>query len=575
MTDPRRTLLALVLCWPLAAVAAEKSGRPAGPEAPAPPPDTVGAKAPEATTPAPVKSVEEPVFQLPELVIIGENRARIMAQKEALAGSPLRGLHEAPLLEKEESSVTALRRREPAAITHPTRTGTGLAVKLEGGTKGWLGGGLWAGRQTDHSAVGLDLDGSTLRGEPAGPAGSGGRAGGFETGAAVSGGWTGTPPAWLSFLSLGADPDLVHAGAGWRESWRDLPWNAAKADTARRLTRVWAAGDESRAGTGWSGEQRLEIVHLRTPVRSVGAAGLAGTGSVHVWERGSLAVRFVGRAEAEFADASGDHFLAGGTLEGSWVPATRWRAQAGLRTEGVFGGRVFAGSLRPVGGVAWTSPPGPEVTAVFAPSLRAPWLSRDAVESPYSVFGARLVPMRELANLEVGARQGWWRGDEIRVAWRMTATRDARSWGLIPSLGLFAPVALPGLRVHEFLASGRWAGLKPLTLFAAASARAITATGGAMANLPRGEATAGAEYAWNALTAGLNVEVRAKRPRSAVASAGTLRGFAAVGVSLGWRPAARFEVRLRADNLGGADIERWAGYPEPRRLVSLGVLAAF
>jgi hypothetical protein len=257
------------------------------------------------------------------------------------------------------------------------------------------------------------------------------------------------------------------------------------------------------------------------------------------------------------------------------VPVGRWRAQAGARAEGVFGGGLFSASLRPVGGVAWTSPPGPEVTAVFAPSLDVPWLSRDAVESPYSVFGARLVPVRELANLEVGARQGWWRGDEVRVAWRMTQTRDARSWAEIPSLGLFAPAALPGLRVHEALVAGRWAGWKPVILRAEARARSIAAAGGTMANLPHGEAIGRVEYPWRTLTAGLGVEIAGSRPRSVRAAAGKLPSFTTVGVSLGWRPRPQVVVRLRADNLGGAGVERWAGYPEPRRFVSLGVLAAF
>jgi len=579
MTDPRRLILAACLCVPAVALALGKSGdpagaEPAGTEAAPPPPATVGAKAPEGTSALPVKGVEEPVFRLPELVIIGENRARIMAQKEALAGSPLQGLHEAPLLEKEESSVTALRQRELAAIAAPTRTGTGAAVKLEAGRKGWLGGALWVGQQTDHSVVGVDFDASALRGELAGPAG--GRAGGFDMGTAVSGAWMGVPPRWLAWLSLGASPDLVHGAAGWREQWRNLPRNTDRPDAMRRLTRVWAAADESRGVTGGSAEQRIEIVHLRTPVESVGAVGAAHAASLHVWSHDAFSVRFVSRVEGELADACGDHLLLGGTLEAAWVPAGRWRAQLGGRAETVFGDGIFAGSLRPAGGVGWTSPLGPEVTATFAPALQVPWLSREAVASPYSVFSGRLVPVRELANLEVGARQSWWRGDEVRIAWRFAQTRDARSWAESTSSGLFAPAAVPSLRVHEFLVAGRHVPWKPLAVFAEVRARAIgTTAGGAMTNLARGEGKGGAEYTWRAFTAGVDVEVVGPRARSALATAGNLPSFWALGLGLKWRPKPRLEVRLRADNLNGADVERWAGYPEPRRFVSLGLLAAF
>src|ERR1043166_9214730 len=83
------------------AVAADRTTAPAAPP-PETPPATVGGKGGEPT--GPVKAGEEPVFQLPELVIVGANQARIMAQKEQLTATPLKGLHEAPLLEKEEGS---------------------------------------------------------------------------------------------------------------------------------------------------------------------------------------------------------------------------------------------------------------------------------------------------------------------------------------------------------------------------------------------------------------------------------------------------------------------------------------
>lgn len=564
MSSLIRATLAALLFFPLAARGAEKSGSPAGGEVTPPPPATVGGRPAEAPKP-PAKAVEEPVFRLPELVIIGENQARIMAQKESLTGSPLKGLHEAPLLEKEESSVTALRQREPALVARPTRTGTGVAVRIEGGTDGWVGGGVWAGRQTDHSTIGVDLDASTLKGEPVGT----GHAGGWQAGAAVSGGWTGDTPRWLSWLSLGADPDLVHASAGWREQWRDLP--VAGPDARRRLTRLGVSGDASRAA--WSTEERLEVVHLRTPVRSVGAAGLRANGSLHVWGNGPVAVEFAGRGEGELADAAGDHLLAGGTLEASYIPADRWRYQAGIRMEGVFGGRVFAGSLRPVGGAAWTTPLGPTVTAVFSPSLEAPWVSREAGESPYSFFRARLVPERCLADLEVAGTHEVWDGSSARVAYRVTNVRDALTWGEAPGTGLFFPAALSRLRVGEFGVNGRYAGLRPFAIDAGARWRAVGATGGHVANLARAEGRGGLEWSWRTITARADVEV--VRSRSRGIGGGTLDPFATLGLGLSWVPKPRLEVRLRGSNLNGADVERWAGYPEPRRFVSLGAVAAF
>jgi outer membrane receptor protein involved in Fe transport len=94
-----------------------------------------------------------------------------------------------------------------------------------------------------------------------------------------------------------------------------------------------------------------------------------------------------------------------------------------------------------------------------------------------------------------------------------------------------------------------------------------------MTNLPRGEGRGGATWTWRTLTAGANIEVVGSRPRSV--TGGTLDRFATLGLSLAWKPVRRLEIRLAGDNLNGATVERWAGYPEPKRIVTLGVVASF
>ncbi|MEK7765835.1 MAG: hypothetical protein AAB368_06315, partial [bacterium] len=124
---------------------------------------------------APAKPVEEPVFQLPELVIVGENQARILAQKEQFSSSPLKGLREAPLLEKEENSIAALRLRAPVALSGTEREGVAGALRLEGGSPLWGGGALWLGRLRPGSALALEAEASGLRGDGTAGGTAGGR----------------------------------------------------------------------------------------------------------------------------------------------------------------------------------------------------------------------------------------------------------------------------------------------------------------------------------------------------------------------------------------------------------------
>ncbi len=533
-----------------------------------------------APQPAPrTKAVEEPVFKMPELVIIGDNQARIMAQKEQLAGSPMRGLHEAPLLEKEEGSVAALRKREPAPRFPPVVPGTVPAVKLEGGSPSWLGGSVWIGRQESKSLRELALSGSWLKGEPVGF----GNAGGWDT--QVTLGYArlledeelkareARLPNWARYLAFLGLPDGESVTVGWQEGSRDLPFQSVTAQ--RRLSRLFVGGEVSQSEHGYSETGRFELMRVRTPQGPVKGTFAAGNSQLPIWHRGNMALRIKPRGEAEAAGPTGTHLLAGATVEAAWIPSERWRYLAGFSAEGLFGGRVSARSLRPVGGVSWTTPAGPTISASFSPSLRAAWFAEQAVAVPYSLFTTKagIEPERELADAEISVWQQLWDGSEGRATYRFRESRNALSWLEQPGEGLWQPVVLSELRVHELSLSLRYNGWRPFRVYGEGRWRSITSPAGQVTNLPRGEGKVGAGWDWRVFTVGLELAVARSRPRSVLGP--DLEPYEDVRLKLSWKPRAGVEVYGRGENLLGERVEHWGGYPEPKRFLTAGAIISF
>lgn len=567
------------------ASAAERTTAPSAPPAEKPP-ATVGGKGGEPA--APVKAVEEPVFQLPELVIIGENQARIMAQKEQLTATPLKGLHEAPLLEKEEGSVMALRQREPAPGAGPFRAGPHALVKAEAGTAGWLGAAGWIGRQRETEFLGAEVSGSRLTGVPVGF----GHAGGWDAAAALQVGHvmrdgTRTVTGIERLMHFGMTPDAALARVGLDVQSRELPYFATAA--SRRMTRIGAAGDSSEQPRDTLSRGAVDYVRLESPAGATNGLHLALTHGRPVWSRDALVVRLQGELEGEAAGRSGNHELLGASLLAGWVPGERLRGEAGVRLQGMFGGGTVAKSARPAGGLSYTLPSGPTVSARFAPGLNVPWFTREAAANPYGVFTRQLVPERELANAELSIWQGWRDGTFVRGAYRFIETRDAATWVERAGQGLWEPAQVSALRTQELSLDGTMpvevlGSLLPGSRWAVTAAgrwRALGATAGPgtssvqMTNLPRAQGSIGFTAAWRTLSGDLTAEIVRWRPATAVAGPPELKPFLDLGLGVVWKPVGWGQAFARISNLAGSDVVRWAGYPEPKALARAGAMVSF
>lgn len=534
----------------------------------------------EARAPAPpTKAVEEPVFQMPELVIIGENQARIMAQKEQLAGTPMRGLHEAPLLEKEEGSITALRQRQPPPRPVPVEPGPVAVAKLEGGSPAWFGGAAWLGRQESRSLVGLDLAGSYLEGEPVAT----GRVGGWDTRAALEyarvfdraemRGREENRPGWMKYVQPQGLADGESVSGGWRGSSRNLPRQSA--DARRRLDRWFVAGDSLRSPSGVGETARVEFVRDSTPQAALRGLFLGGSGRVPLARRGDVTIRMEPRVEMESARVTGDHLLAGTLVEAVWTSSERWRYSLGFTADGVYGGGLSAGSLRPAGGVSWTAAAGPTLSASFAPAMRAAWFAEQAPAVPYALFTGRMEPERVLADFELKVWQEAWDGSEGHASYRYRESRNALTWSERGAEGLWEPAMLPGLRLQEFSAGFRYGAWRPVVLYAEGKWRSVGTDSGQVTNLPRGEGVAGVEFAWEGLTAGAELEILRSRPRSAEDGAAELDPCVDLRARVSYRLRRWMEIYGRAENLTGNRVERWGGYPEPKPFGSAGALVSF
>jgi hypothetical protein len=545
----------------------------------APPPTALARKAPPGPSQAaagteakPSKAVEEPVFQLPELVIVGENQARILAQKEQMADTPMKVLREAPLLEKEEGAVAALRLRDPAPFGRtPTKGPFGL-VKAQGGSPTFLGGDILYGTQGRNGFIAVRGQGDSLKG----PAVAAGRAGGWNAGISVLGAYdrsepdAGAPGLARSLSSL--TPYATGSFAlGWREAGRNLP--AISAGARRRADSGFMSWEGATGGNRFADSGKLEYLKVSAEGESRDGFLVTERMKVAAWDGEALSLGARPRVELEYADKSGNHFLMGSDFLAAWVPGERLRATAGMNAEGVFAGGIFLGSVRPLGGVSWTTPAGPTVSAVFEPHISAPWMVKEARECPYSWFEARMVPERELADFTLSAWQERWDGSEVRAAFRLRESRDALAWYEFPGSGVYHEAALDELRVSEFSLGVRWHGFRNLGLYGTATFRAVSTEGGKATGLPKGEGLAGAEYRWRALTGNLEASAAGKRARSI--AGGELAPYFDLAMRLGWRPVPEAELFAKVANLLGDDIEIWGGYPEPRGMLTFGAVVAF
>jgi hypothetical protein len=555
----------LVLC--ANAWAASPAGRPVA----SPSPDIKKAPAVIPEQAVPVKKVDEPVFKLPELVIIGENQARIMAQKEQMAGTPLSGLHEAPLLEKEEGAVTALRSRENAPTGREYKRGLSGILRAEGGTHGFLSGAGWLGVQEGKRMRGADFYADTISGEKAGP----GRASGWNAGISLGGALVDAPKDPLkpsladSFLPwLRADSRMF--GLGWKASGRDLPYTGS---AHRTMNAGYLAAETARGSRGFRASSLVQGAWLESPAGNDRMFLLGGDLDVPVKERGPLSILSRVRLQGGTARFAGGCGLAGTGLEAAWIPGERYRFLGGFSADIASGDGVSARSLRPLLGASWTTPAGPTLSARLSGGLTVPWPGRWAVESPYSFFPRMPAPVRELASLELSAWQETWDESMLRVDVRVRELRDALSWYESPG-GLFAPAPVPQASIRELELSGRYNGWKPVAVYGAAVWREVAATAGlSIAGLANGNGRGGIEYAWREFTIASELEVGLVADRNILG--GYLPPYECLNVRGGWQARKWLEVFARCENLLGDRMERWGGYPEPRRLVSGGVTGIF
>jgi len=568
----RDELLIVVLCLISAIVwAASPAVSPAPPSEDEAPARAGTANKAEPPAPPVRKSVDEPVFRMPELVIIGENQARIMAQKERMSGSPLAGLHEAPLLEKEEGTVTALRRRESASSEWTTGRGAAGLLRLEGGTHGFLAGDGWLAFRGDRRMSTLNLGAASWRGEKAGA----GYASGWDALAEWGGAKVDKPAASAKPRALDAFMPWVRADSkdysvGWQGAGRDLPWIGS---AHRVMNRGFLVAETSRNPEGYSAAALLEGVWLKTPRGADRGFRLDDRVEFPVWTSGALSVSGRARLGGETARFAGTGGLGGSDVELSWVPDEKVRYSAGLRGDLAGGEGWSAKSLRPLAGISWTTPAGPTLAASLAGGLDVPWYCHEAVQSPYSYFTAAPVPERELANLTVSAWQSVWDDSTLRADFSVREVRRALSWAEAPGQGLYTPAAVGELSVRELALAGRYNGFVPFSLYGRAAWRDYTTRDGLMAGLPRAGGKAGVEWAYGPFRLGAELEVQRGRDRSV--AGGLLDPFESLGLTGAWTPLSWLEVFARGDNLTGCTIERWSGYPEPKRLVSGGLLAKF
>jgi hypothetical protein len=83
----------------------------------------------------------------------------------------------------------------------------------------------------------------------------------------------------------------------------------------------------------------------------------------------------------------------------------------------------------------------------------------------------------------------------------------------------------------------------------------------------------GAEYRWRTLTGTFEAEVVRARARSI--AGGELDPYVDLGAKLAWRPVPEAELFTKVANLLADDIELWGGYPEPKRLLTVGAVVSF
>jgi hypothetical protein len=277
--------------------------------------------------------------------------------------------------------------------------------------------------------------------------------------------------------------------------------------------------------------------------------------------------------EGELARFAGNGGLAGTDLELAWVPGEQFRYSAGLRGD-LSGGKDWsARSLRPLAGVSWTTPAGPTLAASLAGGLSVPWSGREAAASPYSFFAAAPVPERELANFTLSAWQEAWDQSLLRADFRVREVRRALSWAEVPGEALYAPAAVPDLSLRELALTGEWNGFEAVTLFGEATWRDYTAGGGLVAGLSRAEGRAGGEYKWRDFRFTADLAAQRDRPRSV--AGGRLAPFEDLGLGAAWAPLPWLEASLKGRNLLAREIQLWGGYPEPKRLLTAGLLAKF
>ena len=555
----------LLICSPACAAS------PAARAVSSPSPDIKKAPVAVAEQVNPVKKVDEPVFKLPELVIIGENQARIMAQKEQMAGTPLSGLHEAPLLEKEEGAVTALRSREFVPTRRETTPGVSRLLRLEGGTHGFLSGAGWMGIQEGKKFREVDFFGDTIRGEKAGS----GHASGWNAGMSLGGAQVDEPrdpgkPSLADTLMPWLRADNRQFGLGWKGSGRELPYAGS---AHRTMNAGYLAAETARSSRGFLATSLVQGVWIRSPEGRDRIFLLGGDLDVPVWERGPLYVRARTRLQGEAARYADNGGLAGSSLEFSWIPGGQYRFLGGFSADIASGNGMGARSLRPIVGASWTTPAGPTLSARLSGGLTVPWPGQLAVDSPYSFFPAMPAPVRELANLELSAWEEIWDESLVRVDVRRKELRNALSWYEAPG-GMFAPAPVPQASITELELTGRYNGWKPVSVYASSAWREVSTTPGrSIAGLAHGNGKGGVEWAWRDFTVSAELEVGLVSNRDILG--GYLPPYESLGFRGGWQARKWLEVFIRGDNLLGDRIERWGGYPEPKRMVSAGVTGIF
>jgi len=356
---------------------------------------------------------------------------------------------------------------------------------------------------------------------------------------------------------------------GWQEQRRDLPYQSRGAQ--RSLTRLFAGSGTAASRKGWSGLGRIAWVRARAPQGSSQGAYIEGTSQVPLWHSRRLALRINPRLEGELARVTGNHVLTGATVEAAWVPSERWRYMAGLTADLLAGGGSTS-LVRPVGGVTWTTPVGPTLSASIRSALHGAWFAEQAAV-PYAFLTGPIQPERGLVEAELSVWQQTWDGSEGRLTYQFRESRNALSWRERPGEGLWQPQVLSELRIHEVQMGLSYLGMAPLRIYGEGRWRSIRSPNGQVANLPRGEGTAGVEWTWRSLTAGLELEVVRARPRAVQGPA--LSPFEDLRLKVSYKPVRWAEVYGRGENLLGQDIERWGGYPEPKRLLTLGTIIAF